>query len=151
MRTRERWILRVAPLLFAVGLALVYLALNDWFGAGDLSALVVWSIPFTLLMGSTVRRLSVRSAGWSRGRQLLLLGSAPAILGFAYVFVVALVLGPWIGAFSFPVAHIWMLAGALTGLLAAALLDRQSRAAAGGVAGVLSVAYLALAFWSNHR
>lgn len=149
MQIMDPWIARVAPLLFSVALTVIYLAFNQWFGAGDLSAMIIWSIPFTLLVGAVVNRSTARATRRSRGWQLMLLGLGPALLGVGWVLVAALVLGPWIGAFSFPIAIIWMLAGVLTGMVVLARLDARARVAAGLVSGVLFAAYIGLAWWAG--
>src|SRR5437867_1281752 len=45
MRIRPPLLAALTALAGAVGSAAAYLYLNDWFGAGDLRAMIVWSVP----------------------------------------------------------------------------------------------------------
>lgn len=121
-----RWVSGLGALLGSVGGATWYLAGNNWFGAGDLPAMLVWSAPLALLdallVGSAARRLE-GSSGWLRYGVLVPLG---ATVGVLWSIAAALLLGPWIGAFSFPVLFCWLAGGALGGIGAAAAANTRT-------------------------
>lgn len=106
----------IASYAVAFAVAIGLLALQDWFGSGDLQALAFWTAP--LAVGIGLLALPVSRLRRTIGVPLAVVGG-PA-LGFAFTFMVAVFLGPWFGAFSFPPLYCWM-AAALTGLLVAAL------------------------------
>ncbi|HEX6965341.1 MAG TPA: hypothetical protein VF166_06050 [Gemmatimonadaceae bacterium] len=103
----------------ATGAAALYLADNAWFGAGDLWAMLFWSVPFGVLLaiviGPLSRRLAAAATLWRYGALVPLAG----VLGYLWTVIVALVLGGWIGAFSFPVLFCWVAGGLLGGVVAA--------------------------------
>jgi hypothetical protein len=87
--------------------ALTYCWLHNWFGVGDLPAFMFWTAPAA---GVTFVLLLLLHRASSRLPSSLLLGLAAAgslLLGYAWTSTVAAVLGPWIGAFSFPVLYCW--------------------------------------------
>lgn len=126
MHLSPRWVSGLGAVLGAVGGAVWYLAGNDWFGAGDLPAMLVWSTPLglleALLVGRAARRLQTAS-GWLRYAALTLLGG---IVGVLWSIVAALLLGPWIGAFSFPILFCWVAGGALGGVAAAVAVNTRT-------------------------
>jgi hypothetical protein len=91
--------------------AIVFLAANSWFGAGDLRSFAYWSIMFAVV--SFCIAAVVRVALLRRGAALryFLAAFCGLATGFAFTWVVAFLLGPWFGAFSFPVLYCWMLGG----------------------------------------
>ena len=103
----------VCALTLAISLVL-YLATNNWFGAGDwvsyamFSALFVFIISgiFILIRNCLINRILSSSIG-------LFLGGA---FGYGWTYCVWLVLGPWFGAYSFPVGVFWIIGGAVTGI-----------------------------------
>jgi hypothetical protein len=114
----------VAMVLSSLGVACLFLALNGWFGAGDLEAFFYWTAmyiapfaPLSLLfrIGMTGRRASVRVPAAA------IVGAG---CGFGWTYLVARTLGPWFGTFSFPVLYCWILASA-TGLFAATLFPHR--------------------------
>ena len=133
----------IAPLV-AIGTACLaaalYVAANRGFGAGDLPAMLLWSLPLGGLVALVVRvpaRLAAR-----RGVPALLAAHATAValgllVGVLWTASAASLLGPWIGAFSFPVLACWAL-GAVAGLLSATTAARPR-------AWPLAVALMALA------
>jgi hypothetical protein len=140
MNLSPRWVSGVGAVVGSVGGAIWYLAGNDWFGAGDLPAMLAWSVPLglleALLIGPAARRLGT-SSGWLRYGVLVFLGGAVAVL---WSIVAALLLGPWIGAFSFPVLFCWLAGGALGGVAAAAAANTRSWPVAVALAAVVVVA-----------
>jgi hypothetical protein len=121
---------RVAAPLVAIAsawlAAALYVAANRGFGAGDLPAMLLWSLPLgalVALVAGVPARLAAR-----RGVPALLAAHAAAValgllVGVLWTASAASLLGPWIGAFSFPVLACWAL-GAVAGLLSAATAAR---------------------------
>jgi MFS family permease len=108
-------------LLAAPALAAMYVAANGGFGASDLGAFTFWSA-FLAALVSTIAPALVRSGAKRRRRVATMVAALVGLLvGVAYTFVVALVLGPMVHAFSFPILYLWAVAAAL-GLALAALL-----------------------------
>ena len=120
------------PILEAVFLAVSlvasvgFLASRNWFGAGDLRSFTFWSvilslpiIPVAFLLGRVFVRL-----GSVMGTFLAALSGA--LLGYLATMLVWVILGPWFGAFSFPVFYCW-LAGAITVCVTATLLAKNNR------------------------
>jgi hypothetical protein len=120
------WLPGVVAVFGAIAAALMYLASNAWFGAGDLSALIIWSVPLgvilALVLGALARRLVATGAVWP----YVALIPTGAVAGYLWTLVVAAVLGPWIGAFSFPVLFCWIAGGVSAGITAAWLLRPRS-------------------------
>ena len=125
----------VSAELFSVGIAVGFLAHNDWFGSGDLTAMVFWSLPLALLVyfGFTGILRSFQLSPAARHLTLTLVG---AFLGFVTMAFAVMILGPAIAAFSFPVFICWVVAGASAGF-AAAVLSSPSRWLVGAVPVVL--------------
>lgn len=108
----------IAPVaLFATawGVAAAIVAANGGFGAGDLPEFAFWSLPPALLLHPLVARLAAVSARWHAAVVFLAAGGVAAVLALAWAQLVGLALGPYILAFSFPVALCW-LAGSVVGL-----------------------------------
>lgn len=105
--------LSAAAACFAASLtaAVIYLARNEWFGAGDLGALAIWTVPFALLSAALARRLASARHPQSLAGKYALVPLAGALCGLAWVVVVFLTLGAWIGAFSFPLLMVWTAGG----------------------------------------
>ena len=99
--------------------AVAYLASNGWFGANDLPAMFVYSLPLAVLVYVAGILLDGRRMGW-RYAGALVIGP---LLGFLVYVGVALVLGGWIMAFSFPVLFCWIFGG-LFGLTLAAWMPQ---------------------------
>ncbi len=123
MKRSPTWLAGVISVLGAFSAAVLYLAANAWFGAGDLFAMFLWSLPLGLIVAVTAGFLVPRlSLGHAVTRYALLLPLG-GLLGFLWTAVAAVLLGGWIGAFSFPVLFCWV-AGGLLGGIAAAWLPR---------------------------
>jgi hypothetical protein len=123
VRRRPIWLAGVISALGALSAAALYLAANAWFGAGDLFAMFLWSIPLGLIVAVTTGFVSPRLSGVSAFTRYALLLPLGGLLGFLWTALAALLLGGWIGAFSFPVFFCWV-AGGLLGGIAAAWLPR---------------------------
>src|SRR5215212_9694830 len=109
--------------------------------------MLLWSLPVGGLV-ALVARVPARLASQHPWQALLAAYAAAValglLLGVLWTTVAASLLGPWIGAFSFPVLACWVL-GAATGLVAAATAARP-RAWPLGVAAVV-LAGLGAAGW----
>jgi hypothetical protein len=91
--------------------AIGFLAVNSWFGAGDLRSFAQCSIMFAVV--SVCIAAIVRVTLLRRGAALryFLAAFGGLVTGFAFTWVVAFLMGPWFRAFSFPVLYCWMLGG----------------------------------------
>ena len=99
-------------LIASVLVAVLMVALQGGFGAGDMWSFLFWTLPFAVgmaVVGSLSMKLFCRLSFFIRYSVAALSGG---LLGFIWTFIVALVLGPWFGAFSFPVLLIWAAGGA---------------------------------------
>lgn len=103
----------------AVAAAVAYVAVNGWFGAGDLPAMIVWSLPLGIIAAVTVGALSRRLAGAKARWHYAAFVPIGVILGVAWTILVAFIMGGWIGAFSFPVLFCWVFGGVSAGVAAA--------------------------------
>ena len=81
---------------------------------GDLLALALWSLPFGPAIGTAC--VVVRSAERPEARTLRMLVATVvgALLGLLWTLLMAWMMGPWFGTFSFPVLPILASSGALT-------------------------------------
>ena len=102
----------------------LYVLSRNGYGAGDLYAFMFWSVAFALLLGAF-------GLGWARltsGLPLIARGLLGGIVGagsgLLWTIVVRLLLGPWFGAFSFPVVYFWMIGGCF-GLLFASVFGKR--------------------------
>lgn len=106
------------------------IALNNGFGAGDLSAFLYWTafFAFALLLPAFAFAWLMRSARTSNRVWIgVLLGG---IAGFAWTLLNLAMLGPWFGAWSFNVFYCWIAGGAV-GILSVALLGHWHSLRAG--------------------
>ena len=81
---------------------------QDWFGKGDTYAFVFWTFPLAVglsVTGKTIINLFRTSSFLLR---LLFIILTAGLLSFGWAYCVALVLGPWIGAFSIPILYLWV-------------------------------------------
>ena len=81
---------------------------QDWFGKGDTYAFVFWTVPLAIglsVTGKTIINLFRTSSFLLR---LLFIIVIAGLLSFGWAYCVALVLGPWIGAFSIPILYLWV-------------------------------------------
>jgi hypothetical protein len=100
--------------------------MNEWFGAGDLMPMAVWSLPLAGLVYLGVRAAShalAARAALVRYAFLVLVG---LLTGIAWTVLAGLLLGGMIHAFSFPVFICWTVGGGLGGAAAAWVPDRRS-------------------------
>ncbi|MES2780306.1 MAG: hypothetical protein V4651_10460 [Bacteroidota bacterium] len=81
---------------------------QDWFGKGDTYAFVFWTVPLAVglsVTGKTIVNLFGTSSFLLRPVFIILIAG---LLSFGWAYCVALVLGPWIGAFSIPILYLWI-------------------------------------------
>jgi hypothetical protein len=139
----------VSAELFALAIATGFLAANNWFGAADLTAMVVWSLPLVLLVrlafGPVLRRMTA-SPIYLRYLVLTLLG---ALLGIVWTSLVYMVLGGWIFAFSFPVLLCWVGGGLLAGVLASWMTSPKSWPTAFVLTSLTILALVATTAYAN--
>jgi MFS family permease len=137
---RFPFVVGVTTVLAAVGYAATYVALHDWFGRGDLIALMTWSLPLAFGVAVLITALSARISRASAALTFVLCAVSGAMLGVLWTSLVALVLGGWIATFSFPVLWCWVAGGFLGGLAAAWMSHPRSRAVPGVLILVASIA-----------
>jgi len=103
--------------------ARVFLSRQDDFGAGDLQAFFLWTAYFAILFllpAGVFSALLQKLRLVNRVGFCIVLG---AFLGFAWTIVNRWFLGPWFGAWSFPVLYCWIVGG-VAGILTIVLLSR---------------------------
>jgi hypothetical protein len=106
--------------------AKIFLALQNGFGAGDLSTFLYWTVLFAialLLPALAFAFLSRNARTINRVWIGVLLGG---VAGFGWTLLNLAMLGPWFGAWSFNVLYCWIAGGAF-GILAVALLGQSQR------------------------
>jgi hypothetical protein len=122
----SRWQTLGPTLLLAAvswAVALVDVARDYWFGAADLRPFAFWCLLAAAFAHPAMRSLQRRTA---RARNLVLVSVASLAglaFGVAWTYLVALILGGWIGAFGFPVLLCWIV-GSVVGFLGSAVAIR---------------------------
>jgi len=94
--------------------ALVDLSTSNWFGAGDLQGLLFFTLPLLLVLVVSGIYLARKLAPYPMWLGLVIGGTAGVSVGFLWTLANALLLGPWFGAWSFPVLLCWTTGGALS-------------------------------------
>ena len=113
----------IAFLTTSLATAVVFLSANHWFGLGDLTAFLFWSTLLAIPSASVATVYGRLATRLNRYVAVIVALVAGVILGYASTLVVWKILGPWFGAFSFPVFYCWM-AGAIAACLTATKLRR---------------------------
>jgi hypothetical protein len=116
----------IACLLASSIAAIISLALQDWFGVGDLDAFYYWTTPFTVLTAIIALALNKFTTRRRPLIRYLICGFIGLVLGYVWTMFVAYSLGQWFYAFSFPVGLCWM-AGGFLGLGSAPGFTKPSR------------------------
>ena len=116
---RFQFAVGIATIIGTLGFAAAYVALHDWLGRGDLIAMMTWSLPLACAVAELMTALSARVPRASATLAFALFVPSGAILGGLWTLLVAVVVGSWILAFSFPVLWCWVAGGFLGGLAAA--------------------------------
>lgn len=107
----------------SLGSAAAYLAGRNWFGAGDLVALVFWSLLLALLGYPILRVFDRWTGSWRIASAYLASAMFGLLAGLASISAIALLLGDWIGLFSFPVG-LCLTAGSISAFVASTLARR---------------------------
>jgi len=81
---------------------------QNWFGKGDTYAFILWTVPLAVGLAVTGRTIVYLFRTSSYLLRLLFIILISGLLSFGWAYCVALVLGPWIGAFSFPILYLWI-------------------------------------------
>jgi hypothetical protein len=97
---------------------------NDGFGVGDIWSFLFWSMPFAAGVAVLARLLRRLCCRLSPLVTYLVAALSGALSGVVWTFVVALFLGSWFGAFSFPVFSCWM-AGGASGMVSASTVHEN--------------------------
>jgi hypothetical protein len=98
----------------------LYVASRHGFGAGDLSAFLFWGAPFAIVLGVLALGFVAVVCRFPSLMRYLLALIVGAGCGVLWTILVRFQLGPYFGAFSFPVIYFWMFGG-FSGLLFASL------------------------------
>ena len=98
----------VLNLLACLILVIIVLIRQDFLGKGDIYAFLFWTIP--LVVGLSVSGQVIVDIFKFKNPFLrrLLIVSASILISAGWVYVVYLVLGPWINTFSFPIFYVWI-------------------------------------------
>ncbi|WP_340104180.1 hypothetical protein [Rhodohalobacter sp. 8-1] len=99
------------------GSAFIFVAQNDWFGSGDLSGFAFLVVLFSALTYPLLHFLHKKTTDKSL---LISYGSAlltSIILTIFFILLLVLLLGPWIGAFSFPVLFCLLIGSSIASIL----------------------------------
>lgn len=94
---------------------------------GDLRACAIWTVLFAAVVG----HLGVELARLPRGPAIVVAGAAGAAAGFVNTLCVRWMLGPWFGAFGFPVLYAWLLGGLVGAVVGLRRAQVQRCASAG--------------------
>jgi hypothetical protein len=96
--------------------ATIVLYRQDWFGTRDTYAFIFWTLPLAIGLAVTGKTIiNLFKTNFLLLRLLFIILTA-GLLSFGWAYCVALVLGPWIGAFSIPILYLWI-AGSFLQLL----------------------------------
>ena len=110
---RLRLVVGVATEIGALAAAASYIAAHQWFGRNDLPAMATWSLPLALATSWLLAALAPRLSRGGTAMAFITCVAVGAIAGVIWSVVVAVILGPWIAAFSFPVLMSWTAGGLL--------------------------------------
>lgn len=87
---------------------IVALALQQWFGAADISSFLFWTFLFAAAVATVAPAILKCIQPLTRWMKYGLLVVAAIGGAVAWICAVSLALGPWMGAFSFSVLYPWM-------------------------------------------
>jgi hypothetical protein len=123
---RFNWPVGLVTLASALGIAIAYLTANHWFGSGDLTAMLLWSLPLAAAVAALTGRLTRSLTTTGALGHYVVLVPLGTLSGGLWTVCAAILLGGWIGAFSFPVLFCWVGAGVMGGITAAWLARPHS-------------------------
>jgi hypothetical protein len=139
----KRSITTVAAAFFVtLAFGTIAVALNDWFGSGDLVPFTIYCVPFALLAAPATTiafRLTIRLPVWLASIFAFIAG---LLFGWLGTFAVALILGPWFGAMSVPMLQVWCIAAAF--IFSAGVLLRRAPSSRGVALGLVVLASLSV-------
>ncbi|WP_201981277.1 DUF6843 domain-containing protein [Hymenobacter rubidus] len=127
----------------SLAIVMGFLARQNWFGSGDTEAFLYWTAPLVAGVAAISPLILRILPSFPVGLRALLLVVIAAGIAFGWVYGVALLLGPWMGAFSFPVLYPWVGGTAAQLLLLERFLPEANRSRR--VLTVLFTGFLALA------
>lgn len=107
-------------------LAACQVILERGFEAGDLIPFAFWSVLFGAGTAGVARALLVVTPGLGLGVRHFLGAIAGALTALGFLAFVAAVLGPWIGAFGFPILLYWVIGGVAAQCLAVRMTEDLS-------------------------
>jgi hypothetical protein len=97
-------LVNILTYLVAVTIVLYW---QDWFGKGDIYSFLFWTVPFAAALTVAGKRIINLFRASPFFLRLLFIILTSALLSFSWTYCVALLLGPWMGAFSIPVLYLW--------------------------------------------
>jgi hypothetical protein len=100
----------VLNLVICLSGAYIALYFQEWFGSGDIAALLFWTFP--LAIGLAVSGETILSLFRTKNRLLrpLLISLTAGLSAYGSMYLLYLFLGPWMNAFSLPVFYLWLAA-----------------------------------------
>lgn len=115
MKQISRQILIVCSIfLCCLGIGVIGVAENNWFGSGDLWPYGIYSLLFAVILwgcASLMHRALQKFSTWVGVSISFFIGG---LLGLVATFMIAVFLGPWFGAMSVPILKSWCVSGAIT-------------------------------------
>jgi hypothetical protein len=120
MERAPRRRLAFAATVAASLLAAVFLVVLSGWGADDLYPFLFWTLPFAAIVALATRRVARLVSGKRGGAAIA--ASVGAVAGILWSIVVAMLLGPFVLAFGFPIWLAWAVGGA-AGFVAGAALQ----------------------------
>ena len=109
----RRFLTCFAAFLLSFVVGVIGVALNEWFGSGDLSPYAFYCIPFAAFLwgaSSLFYRIACIWPSWLAIPTAFVLG---AVAGFVGTYSVAIFLGPWFGAMSVPMLKSWCVSASI--------------------------------------
>lgn len=88
--------------------ALSILPQQDFFGKGDVGALVFWGLPLAAGIATSGGSFLHLLNPFPLYVRALLVSLSSALLVVSWVYLIFVLIGPWINAFSFPVFYLWL-------------------------------------------
>ncbi len=96
-------------LLSGLFAAIVILYFQDWFGSGDTYSFLIWTIPLAISLAFFGKSILDLFPVKNKLIRLLIILIVSVIISFGWIYVVYLILGPWINIFSIPVFLLWII------------------------------------------
>lgn len=130
--TARYWGLVLAIAVAGLLAAALQIAARSGFGSGDLKAFAVWLAPLALLVPRLAIWYADASERWPFAARVGLGAAIGVGAGALWTLVPATMLGPWFGAFSFPVGYCFMIAS-IAGMIAPLMPRSAPRPRRGGL------------------